>query len=154
MVSRNQEVMGTALKLGQARLCSPSIEQYAAAQALKIRPEYFEKIKEEYRKRRDLVFEELLQIPKVVCIKPEGAFYIMARLPVEDVEDFTRWMLTDFNLENKTTMLAPGPGFYATPGKGRDEARIAYVLNVDDLRNAMRVLKTGIQVYNQREAAN
>lgn len=154
LVSRNRQVMSTALRLGQARLCSPSIEQHGAAQALKIPPGYFEEIKEEYRRRRDLVFEELLQIPEVVCIKPEGAFYIMARLPVEDVEDFTRWMLSDFNLENKTTMLAPGPGFYATPGKGRDEARIAYVLNVDDLKEAMRVLRTGIQVYNQREAAN
>jgi aspartate aminotransferase len=154
IVSKNQEVMSTALRLGQARLCSPSIEQHAAAQALKIPRVYFEKIKEEYRKRRDLVFEELLQIPQVVCIRPQGAFYIMAKLPVADVEDFTRWMLTDFDLENETTMLAPGPGFYATPGKGKDEARIAYVLNVDDLRKAMRILKRGIQVYNQREAAN
>lgn len=154
IASKNQEVMSTALRLGQARLCSPSIEQHAAAQALRIPQEYFEKIKEEYRKRRDLVFEELLQIPQVVCIRPQGAFYIMAKFPVSDVEDFTRWMLTDFDLENETTMLAPGPGFYATLGKGKDEARIAYVLNVDDLRKAMRILKRGIQVYNQREAAN
>ena len=90
------------------------------------------KIKEEYKRRRDLVYDELLQIPGVVCIKPQGAFYIMAKLPIQDVEDFTRWMLTDFHFKNQTTMLAPGPGFYATPGKGRDEARIAYVLNVDD----------------------
>lgn len=154
IASKNQEVMSTALRLGQARLCSPSIEQHAAAQALRIPQEYFERIKEEYRKRRDLVFEELLQIPQVVCIRPQGAFYIMAKFPVSDVEDFTRWMLTDFDLENETTMLAPGPGFYATLGKGKDEARIAYVLNVDDLRKAMRILKRGIQVYNQREAAN
>lgn len=154
IASKNKEVMNTALRLGQARLCSPSIEQHAATQALKIPQEYFEKIKEEYKRRRDLVYEELLQIPGVVCIKPQGAFYVMAKLPVEDVEDFSRWMLTDFNLENQTTMLAPGPGFYATPGKGMDEARIAYVLNVEDLRKAMRILKKGIEVYNQREAAN
>jgi len=154
IASKNQMVMSTALRMGQARLCSPSIEQQAATEALRLPPGYFEKIKEEYRKRRDLVFEELMQIPGVVCIKPQGAFYIMAKLPVEDVEDFARWMLTDFNLENKTTMVAPGPGFYATIGKGKDEARIAYVLNLDDLREAMRVLKAGIQVYNQPEAAN
>jgi aspartate aminotransferase len=154
IASKNKEIMDTALRLGQARLCSPSIEQYAATQALKIPQDYFQKIKEEYKRRRDLVYEELLHIPEVVCIKPQGAFYIMAKLPIEDVEDFTRWMLTDFNFENQTTMLAPGPGFYATSGKGKDEARIAYVLNVNDLRKAMRVLKTGIEVYNKREAAN
>jgi len=154
ITSKNEEVMNTALRLGQARLCSPSIEQYATTQALKIPQDYFNEIKEEYKKRRDLVYDELMQIPGVVCIKPQGAFYIMAKLPVEDVEDFTRWMLTDFSLKNQTTMLAPGPGFYATPGKGNDEARIAYVLNTEDLRNAMRILKKGIEVYNQREAAN
>jgi len=154
IASKNKEVMGTALRLGQARLCSASIEQHAAIQALKIPQGYFENIREEYIRRRDLVHQELLQIPGVVCIKPEGAFYVMARLPIEDVEDFARWMLTDFNLENQTTMLAPGPGFYATTGKGKDEARIAYVLNVDDLKKAMRILKRGIEVYNQREAAN
>jgi aspartate aminotransferase len=154
IASKNKEVMNTALRLGQARLCSPAIEQYAATQALKIPQEYFEGIKEEYKRRRDLVCQELLQIPGVVCIEPQGAFYVMAKLPVEDVEDFSRWMLTDFSLENQTTMLAPGPGFYSTPGRGTDEARIAYVLNVEDLRKALRILKKGIEVYNQREAAN
>lgn len=154
IASKNQKVMTTALRLGQARLCSPSIEQHAATQALKMPQDYFLKVKEEYKRRRDLVYDELLQIPGVVCIKPQGAFYIMAKLPVQDIEDFTRWMLTDFNLKNQTTMLAPGPGFYATPGKGNDEARIAYVLNVDDLKKAMDILKMGIEVYNKREAAN
>jgi aspartate aminotransferase len=154
IASKNQKVMTTALRLGQARLCSPSIEQHAATQALKMPQDYFFKVKEEYKRRRDLVYDELLQIPGVVCIKPQGAFYIMAKLPVQDIEDFTRWMLTDFNLKNQTTMLAPGPGFYATQGKGNDEARIAYVLNVDDLKKAMDILKMGIEVYNKREAAN
>ncbi len=154
IASKNQKVMTTALRLGQARLCSPSIEQYAATQALKISQEYFKKVNEEYKRRRDLVYDELLQIPGVVCIKPQGAFYIMAKLPIQDVEDFTRWMLTDFNFENQTTMLAPGPGFYASPDKGKDEARIAYVLNVNDLKKAMNILKIGIEVYNKREAAN
>jgi len=148
LVSKNQQVMDAALKMGQARLCSPSIEQFGATAALEIEDEYFERMASEYKRRRDTVYVELMKIPGVVCLKPSGAFYIMAKLPVEDVEDFARWMLTDFSLEGETTMIAPGPGFYATPGKGRDEARIAYVLNVDDLKKAMRILAEGIKRYN------
>jgi aspartate aminotransferase len=149
LVSKNHQVMDAALKMGQARLCSPSIEQFAAAQTLKIKDGYFDQMIEEYRLRRDTVYEELMKIPGVVCLKPKGAFYIMAKLPVADIEDFARWMLTDFSLEGATTMIAPGPGFYATPGKGNDEARIAYVLNVDDLKRAMRTLAKGIEAYKQ-----
>lgn len=150
LVSKNQEIMDSALRMGQARLCSPSIEQFGATAALKIKDGYFEKMAEEYKRRRDTVYEELMKIPGVVCLKPNGAFYIMAKLPVKDTEDFARWMLTDFSLDGETTMIAPGPGFYATPGKGQDEARIAYVLNVDDLRKAMRILAKGIETYNKR----
>jgi aspartate aminotransferase len=103
---------------------------------------------EEYRRRRDTVYDELMNIPGTVCLKPSGAFYIMAKLPVEDIEDFAKWMLTDFSLNGETTMIAPGPGFYATSGKGQDEARIAYVLNVEDLKKAMRILAAGIKAYN------
>ncbi|MFQ6032996.1 MAG: pyridoxal phosphate-dependent aminotransferase [Candidatus Zixiibacteriota bacterium] len=150
LVSKNEEVMDSALRLGQARLCSPSIEQFGATAALKIKDEYFKKMAEEYKRRRDTVYDELMKIPGVVCLKPSGAFYIMAKLPVKDIEDFARWMLTDFSLNGETTMIAPGPGFYATPGKGQDEARIAYVLNVDDLRKAMRILAKGIEAYNKK----
>jgi aspartate aminotransferase len=149
LVSKNEEVMSAALRLGQARLCSPSIEQFGATAALTIQDDYFEKMAEEYKRRRDTVYDELMKIPGVVCLKPSGAFYIMAKLPVKDIEDFARWMLTDFNLDGETTMIAPGPGFYATPGKGQDEARIAYVLNVDDLKKAMRILAKGIEAYNK-----
>jgi aspartate aminotransferase len=149
LVSKNEEVMSAALRLGQARLCSPSIEQFGATAALTIQDDYFEKMAEEYKRRRDTVYDELMKIPGVVCLKPSGAFYIMAKLPVKDIEDFARWMLTDFNLDSETTMIAPGPGFYATPGKGQDEARIAYVLNVDDLKKAMRILAKGIEAYNK-----
>jgi len=148
LVSKNQEVMDAALRLGQARLCSPSIEQFGATSALAIEDEYFEKMAAEYKRRRDTTYEELMKIPEVVCLKPSGAFYIMAKLPVKDIEDFARWMLTDFSLDGETTMIAPGPGFYATPGKGQDEARIAYVLNVEDLRRAIRILAKGIETYN------
>jgi aspartate aminotransferase len=149
LVSKNSEVMDAVLRMGQARLCSPSIEQYAAARALDIKDEYFESMAEEYRRRRDTVYDELMKIPGVVCLKPHGAFYIMAKLPVADTEDFARWMLTDFSLDGATTMIAPGPGFYATAGKGRDEARIAYVLNVEDLGRAMQILAAGIRQYNK-----
>jgi aspartate aminotransferase len=150
LVSKNQEVTDAALRLGQARLCSPSIEQVGAIAALAIQDDYFEKMAEEYKRRRDTVYDELMKIPGVVCLKPSGAFYIMAKLPVNDIEDFARWMLTDFSLDGETTMIAPGPGFYATPGKGQNEARIAYVLNVNDLKKAMRCLAEGIETYNKR----
>ena len=148
MVSKNQEVISAALRMAQARLCSPSIEQAGAASALKIGEDYFERMAAEYMKRRDTVCDELMKIPGAMCLKPNGAFYVMARLPVKDIEDFSQWMLTDFNLNGETTMIAPGPGFYATLGKGQDEARIAYVLNVDDLKKAMRIIAKGIETYN------
>ncbi len=150
LISKNERVMDAALRLGQARLCSPSIEQFGATAALKIEDDYFEKMAAEYKRRRDTVYGELMKIQGAVCLKPSGAFYIMAKLPIKDIEDFARWMLTDFNLNKETTMIAPGPGFYATPGKGQDEARIAYVLNVDDLKKAMRILAKGIEAYNEK----
>ena len=150
LVSKNEEVMSAALRLGQSRLCSPTIEQVGATAALVIQDNYFERMAQEYKRRRDTVYEALMKIPGIVCLKPSGAFYIMAKLPVKDIEDFTRWMLTDFDSDGETTMIAPGPGFYATPGKGQNEARIAYVLNVDDLKKAMQVLAKGIETYNQR----
>ena len=150
IVSRNGQVMDAVLRMGQARLCPPSIEQVGATAALKVAADYYDGMAAEFRLRRDAVYEELMKIPGVVCLKPSGAFYIMAKLPIKDVEDFARWMLTDFSLDGATTMVAPGPGFYATPGKGCDEARIAYVLNVDDLRRAMRILAKGIEAYNSK----
>jgi aspartate aminotransferase len=150
LVSRNAQVMDAVLRMGQARLCPPSIEQVGATAALKLGDAYYQGMAGEFRARRDAVYEDLMKIPGVVCLKPSGAFYIMAKLPVKDIEDFARWMLTDFSLDGATTMVAPGPGFYATPGRGCDEARIAYVLNVDDLRRAMRILARGIEAYNRK----
>ncbi|KPJ50501.1 MAG: aspartate aminotransferase [candidate division Zixibacteria bacterium DG_27] len=148
LASRNREVVETALRFGQARLCPPSIEQHGAMAALSLKEDYFRNMAGEYRRRRDTVYEALMQIPKTVCEKPSGAFYIMAKLPVDDIEVFSQWMLTDFRLHNETTMIAPGPGFYATPGRGKDEARLAYVLNVEDLKRAMKALAVGIEKYN------
>lgn len=150
LVSKNKEVTDTALKLGQSRLCSPSIEQYGAIGALGLPEEYFLAMADEYKRRRDACHAELMKIPGVFCQKPSGAFYIMAKFPVKDIEDFARWMLTDFSLDGATTMIAPGPGFYATKGMGKDEARIAYVLNVEDLKKAMRILAKGVEKYNKK----
>ena len=149
LVSKNKEVTDTALKLGQSRLCSPTIEQYGAIGALGLPEEYFLAMADEYKRRRDTCYAELMKIPGVFCQKPSGAFYIMAKFPIKDIEDFARWMLSDFSLDGATTMIAPGPGFYATKGMGKDEARIAYVLNVDDLKKAMRILAKGVEQYRK-----
>lgn len=143
--------MDAALRLGQSRLCSPSIEQVAALAATEIEDEYFVEMASEYKRRRDTVYDELMKIPGTVCQKPSGAFYIMAKLPIKDIEDFARWMLSDFSWEGATTMIAPGPGFYATSNQGKDEARIAYVLNCEDLKKAMKILAQGIETYNSKK---
>lgn len=115
---------------------------------MSLKDDYFKEMADEYRHRRDTVYQALMGIPGTVCERPSGAFYIMAKLPVKDIEDFSRWMLEEFQLDGETTMIAPGPGFYATPGRGIDEARLAYVLNVGDLKRAMKALAAGIEKYN------
>ena len=139
VVSKNSDVVETILKFGQARLCSATLEQVAASAAVDAGDKYFEKMIREYKLRRDTVFNGLLEIPGVTCKRPKGAFYVMTTFPVDDIEDFSRWLLTDFDVGGETTMIAPGPGFYATPGKGMREARIAYVLNADDLKKSKAV---------------
>lgn len=150
LVTRNRDVYQAALHLGQARLCSPTLEQVGAAAAYDLDDRYFVKTIDEYRRRRDVVYEGLMQIPGTVCINPGGAFYIMAKLPMNDAEKFASFLLTDFHLNGKTVMIAPGPGFYATPGLGQQECRIAYVLNTDDLKDAMLLLKAGVDAYNSK----
>ncbi len=147
LVSKNKDVISASLRLGQARLSSPTLDQYGLIHTLQLKKPYFQSIASEYRRRRDLVHSELLKIPGLLCQKPEGAFYVMAKLPVADIEDFASWLLTDFSYQNQTTMIAPGPGFYATPGQGRQEARIAYVLQLEDLKKAMQALAQGVKVY-------
>lgn len=147
LASRNREVIGAAMKLAQARLSPPTLGQIMGIAGLELPPTYFDATAAEYRRRRDAVLEELARIPGVVCQKPQGAFYIMAKLPVDDAEDFVRWMLTDFQLDGETTMMAPGNGFYATPGAGRSEVRIAYVLEEPKLRRAMGIVAAGLRAY-------
>lgn len=151
IASKNPSVMESALKFAQARLSPPTLEQYGLIHLLKS-SQYRDFIREmiaEFARRRDLVYAELQKMSGVISVKPQGAFYVTAKLPVEDAEHFARWLLADFALENETVMLAPAAEFYATPGKGRDEVRIAYVLNVDALKRAMRVLREGLMSYTK-----
>jgi len=149
MVSRNAQIIASAMKFAQARLSPPTLGQIMGAAAYAMAPSYFDEVLVEYRRRRDVLMDELARIPGVVCQVPQGAFYAMPKLPVENAEDFVRWMLTDFSLDGETTMMAPGNGFYATPGAGRSEVRIAYVLKEEHLRRAMRVVSEGLRAYRQ-----
>lgn len=149
VITRNQEVYQAILKFAQARLCPPSVEQYAAIAAYKMGMGYFEPIRQEYQRRRDVLYKGLTSIPGVVLRQPEGAFYVLCRLPVKDSEHFVRWMLTDFSINKKTVMTAPGPGFYGTPGRGQDEVRIAYVLKEEDLVEAIEILRQGLEKYRK-----
>ena len=152
VVTKNKDVMDSAIRMGQARLCPPTIEQYAAQSVLmQLSDDYFENMTAEYKRRRDITYEELMKIPGVICKKPAGAFYIMAKLPTDDVEDFAKFLLTDFSVDGKTVMVAPGPGFYATPGLGNSEIRIAYVLEAEKMRKAIKILAQAIEVYNKRK---
>jgi aspartate aminotransferase len=147
IITRNPDIYQAALKFAQARLCPPSVEQMAALAAYNMPMDYFQPVREEWRKRRDVLYEGLKDIPGLVIRKPQGAFYVIVRLPVKDAEHFTVWMLSEFSLDGKTVMLAPAPGFYSTPNLGADEVRIAYVINEKDLREAIRVFKAGLAKY-------
>jgi aspartate aminotransferase len=147
--SKNKDLMKALMKFAQARLCVPTLEMVGAAYLANTTKEYFTEVNQEYQKRRDIVYNALRAIPGVVCEKPAGAFYVMAKLPIDDADEFAKWMLTDFSLDNETTMVAPGAGFYATPGLGKNEIRIAYVLNEKDLSRAMYLLAEGIKGYRQ-----
>jgi aspartate aminotransferase len=147
VITRNDRVYQAALKFAQARLCPPTIEQKAAIAAYKMGLGYFEPVRQEYERRRDVLYEGLCSIPGLVVGKPQGAFYMSVRLPVKDAERFVIWMLTDFALDKETVMVAPGQGFYSTPGKGLDEIRIAYVLNESDLKRALVIFKAGLEKY-------
>lgn len=154
LVCRNKQVMDAALRLGQARLSTPTVEQVAAARLMDLGEDYYTQLAAEYKGRRDLMFDRLKQMPGVFCRKPAGAFYLMATLPVDDTDTFCRWMLTDFSHEGQTVMMAPGAGFYNTPGRGTQEARIAYVLKADELAKAMDTLAAGLQAYPGRRDTN
>ena len=151
LISRNHEFLGQAMKYCQSRLSVATLDQVASAALYDVGPEYFEAVRKEYKKRRDTVVECLQKIPGVICKCPHGAFYIMAALPVDDADKFQRWLLEEFEDNGDTVMFAPGEPFYKTPGKGRNEIRIAYVLKQEDLERAMDLLAKGIAAYNNRK---
>ena len=150
IVSHNKDVMAAAMKFAQARLCPPVIGQKAAIGALDTPDEYFEAVKEEYIKRRNFMIEGLNKIEGVFTPLPMGAFYTIAELPVDDTESFARWMLETFRVDNETTMVTPAASFYKTPGQGKNHARIAYVLEVDEMKKALHILEEGLKAYPGR----
>lgn len=150
MVSRNKELMATALKFAQARLSPPTFAQIASEAALDTTQDYFLEVNKEYTDRRDTLIEALEAIDGVNVAKPKGAFYCVVELPVEDTEDFAKWMLSEFDVNGETVMVAPAAGFYSTPGTGLNQIRIAYVLEKQNLLKAVSILKMALQAYTSR----
>jgi aspartate aminotransferase len=153
LATRNREVYGAALRMAQGRLSPPGLAQLVATGATELGPDYVAGMVREYESRRDVLFAGLSRIPGVFLRKPEGAFYFVARLPIDDGDDFASWLLTDYALDGQTVMVAPAAGFYATPGLGKDEVRIAYVLRREDLDAAVRVLEHALPAYQAARLA-
>ena len=151
VATKNKEVLETILKFAQQRLSPPTVEQIGAAAMFDVEENYFKKVKIEYKKRRDTLVEGLNKIDGVKCHIPGGAFYCIVQLPVQDTNDFCQWMLSDFNYEGESVMMAPASGFYATEGKGLNEVRIAYVLNTNDLKKAIKCIEEGLKAYKIRD---
>ena len=147
IVSKNKELMSTAMKFAQARLSPPTFGQIAGEAALKTDPSYFKEVSAEYISRRDVLVEGLNKIEGVLCPKPTGAFYAIAQLPVDDADKFAQWMLEDFELNGETIMVAPAAGFYSTPNTGTNQVRIAYVLNKESLQKSIDILAAALKVY-------
>ncbi len=147
MISKNKEVISTAMKFAQARLSPPTFGQIVGEEAINTPPSYMIHVLDEYLQRRNLVVESINKMKGCYCPNPGGAFYAMAKLPIDDSDKFCQWLLEDFNYEGKTVMLAPATGFYSTKGRGIDEVRISYVLNVNDLRESMKCLEEALKKY-------
>jgi len=150
MITKNKDVINTALKFAQARLCPPAFGQIAAEASLDTPAEYFTEVYNEYIDRRNFTVEALNNMDGVYCPTPKGAFYTVVKLPIDDADKFAQWILEDFEYKNQTVMVAPATGFYATPGLGKNEVRIAYVLKKEDLANAMETLSEALKVYPGR----
>jgi aspartate aminotransferase len=150
LISKNAEIIAAVLKFGQARLSPPTIDQIASEAALNTPQSYFDNVVAEYVQRRNIMVDGLNAIPGVFCPKPSGAFYCVAKFPVDNAEKFCQWLLEEFEYEGQTVMMAPANGFYSTKGAGLQEARIAYVLNQESLRNAVKCLEEALKVYPGR----
>ena len=148
VVSKNKSVIKTVLKFAQSRLSPPTYAQIASEAALETPQSYFEEINAKYVSRRDLLISELRKIDGLKVANPKGAFYCVVELPIEDASDFAQWMLEKFNVENETIMVAPAEGFYSTEGLGKNQIRIAYVLNEKDLKTSTQILKKALEKYN------
>lgn len=147
IASKDKTLIAEILKLCQGRLCVSTLDQVGSVELYNAPSSYFTEVNNEYKNRRDVLYNELIKVKGVICKKPAGAFYIVAKLPIENAEDFVIWMLTDFNKDGETVMACPAEDFYATPGLGRDEIRLAYVLKEDDLHKAAIILKEGLEKY-------
>tara|TARA_R110001583_G_scaffold59000_2_gene175598 strand:- start:4623 stop:5822 length:1200 start_codon:yes stop_codon:yes gene_type:complete len=150
LITKNKDVINTALKFAQARLCPPAFGQIAAEASLETPAEYFTEVYNEYIDRRNFTVEALNKMDGVYCPTPKGAFYTVVKLPIDDSDKFAQWILEDFEYKNQTVMVAPATGFYATPGLGKNEVRIAYVLKKEDLAKAMETLAEALKVYPGR----
>ena len=149
LISRNKKIIEAALKLGQARLCPPHLAQVAAIAALDTPESYFQAVKNEYLIRRNYLVTALNEIPGVYCPLPKGAFYSIVQLPIDDADRFAQWLLEDFSFHGHTVMVAPASGFYATEGLGRNQIRVAYVIDIDDLKMAVACLREALKIYNR-----
>jgi aspartate aminotransferase len=149
-VTKNKQLLDATMKFAQMRLCSPYLEQLAGEAAIDLPADYFNDTKAEYQSRRDLIVKRLNAMEGVFCPNPGGAFYAMAQLPIDDADIFCQWLLEDFSYQNQTVMLAPATGFYGTKGLGMNEVRLAYVLNLDAINNAMDCLEAALKVYPGR----
>jgi Aspartate/tyrosine/aromatic aminotransferase len=150
IVTRNKDIISTALKFGQARLSPPGLGQIVGEASIDTPDNYFKEVNKEYTLRRNFMVEALNKMPGVYCPKPKGAFYTVVKLPVDDADKFAQWLLEKFEYNNQTVMVAPASGFYSTPGYGKNEVRIAYVLKIDDLKNAVMILAEALKVYPGR----
>ncbi len=150
IISKNPDFMAQALKWCQCRLASATVDQIASAALYDMDPSYFNMVRDEYRLRRDTMVRKLQEIPGVVCGLPRGAFYVMCALPIDDADRFQTWLLNDFNDNGETVLFACGEPFYATPGRGKNEVRLAYTINAHDIERAIDILKIAIEKYNNR----
>lgn len=151
IASRNSDLMDAVMKLAQGRLCCPTLDQIGAAALYSLDASYYDDTRREYEARRDAAYQEMIKIPGVVCEKPGGAFYMMAKLPIDDVDDFLMFMLCEFDDNGETAMFAPAEGFYATPGLGENEIRIAYVLEPEKMRRGVELIRLGLAEYLRRQ---
>ncbi|MGL5756213.1 MAG: pyridoxal phosphate-dependent aminotransferase [Paraclostridium sp.] len=147
LASKNKDFIAQVLKLCQGRLCVSTLDQIGSIELYKTPISYFKEVNEEYKKRRDVLYNELMKVEGVICEKPTGAFYILAKLPIENAEDFVIWMLNEFEVDGETVMACPAEGFYATKNLGKSEIRLAYILNEDDLKKAASILMKGLEKY-------